>query len=1026
MEITKLSVNIGGDIKDLQAALRQAKKELQDFGKEGKKSGDDTDKGLTKAAEAATRTAHTLKVVGGMAENAGRALTLGVTAPLLAVGAGALKISMDYEQSMNVLQAASKATAGQMGQVDALARQLGNDLTLPSTSAKDAAEAMLAMSKMGIKLQDAMAGAKGVLQMSAAAQISNAEAADITAKALNAFHLQGSQAVRVADLLAASSKSGAGTIIQMAEALQQSSASFAMAKVPINDAVTAIAMMGRAGIQGSDAGTSLKTMLARLTPETDKAAKALQAVGVNAYDAKGAMLPLREIVGQFQAGLAGLSQQQRTAALQTIFGSDAIRAANVVLGEGVTAWDKQRKASTEGGAAAAMAGAQNKGLKGALDGLKSALETAALAAMPYLQRLAEGVRVAAEWVTKLSDLPQPAKDALLALGLLAAAAGPLLLVFGNLASAAGFLIANWAAISTAGAALAAVLTGPVGIAVGVAVAAVAGLALAWKSNWGGIREATGAALAWIKSNMGQTWATVRGDFAAAWGALKIVVVAVFDVLKRLFAGTGQDLAAIFRGAWMVIAGVVKVATGLIMGILATFVKLFTGDWKGAWESVKQHAKLVWDGILDIVAGAITMLLGALRGAARTLFNLGREAIAGFLSGFRNGTPEAEDAGRRAGQAAVIGARRGLDAHSPSRLFHQLGLDAAHGLANGLAAGRAVVASAAGLLAAAAEKAFGGALPDAREWEALQHLAGPLGAAHLRLAEATAATDAEIVAVRELRKAFADLTPVEREAVDEIVRLNHAAAVTLSLKGLGAGIAAGSAALAESAAGTVDSARASARPSVRMNTDFTSMGNLGGGIASIAGTVSRRQENYDRMAESVRGALDNAFQGFFANVAGDLGGLMKNVVQGNLGGIIGGLKNAAVDFFQSIGNSILNTVTDRLAAMATDWAMQLLLGGATGGGGGLLGKLLGFAGGGDVPVNQPVWVGEHGREIFMTRTPGTIIPNGPAEAMAAGGGRSVVVNQTFNIRTPDAASFRRSQQHIEQDQARALRRSLERG
>ena len=332
--------------------------------------------------------------VGTALQNFGsKATAFGQSLLPISVGAGivagsALRMAADYEQSMNILQATSGATAAEMAALDAKALELGADITLPGTSAKDAAEAMLELSKAGLSVTDVMAASQGVLQMSAAAQISNAQAAEITANALNMFGLEGSQATMVADLLAAGANKSSAGVTDMADALKMSGAVAAMAGMPIQDVTTAIALMANQGIKGSDAGTSFKQMLLSLQAPSGTAAALMQSIGIRVYDASGAMLPMPSIIGQFQGALGGMTQEQRNAALATIFGSDAVRAANILLMDGTGAWTEMSAAVTAGGEAANLAAAQNAGLKGAVDGLKSALETAALSgARPLLEIL---------------------------------------------------------------------------------------------------------------------------------------------------------------------------------------------------------------------------------------------------------------------------------------------------------------------------------------------------------------------------------------------------------------------------------------------------------------------------------------------------------------------------------------------------------------------------------------------------------------------------------------------------------------
>ena len=696
MDVARLIVRVGANITELERGLSDASRRVREF------AGQRVDMG---------ELGRSLQRLGQGAREAGQRLALGVTAPLMGLGAAAVKIAADFEQTMDILQATSGATAEQMGKLDQLARELGSDLTLPGTSAKDAAEAMLELSKGGLTLADTMAATKGVLQMSAAAQVSNARAAEITVNALSAFRLAGSEATRVADLLAAAANSSSAEIAHIADGLQMSASVFAMAGVPIEDLVNALSLMANAGIKGSDAGTSLKQMLLSLQAPTDKAAKLMAAIGVSIYDAQGKMLPLRSIIEQFTQALGGMSQQQQAAALSAIFGSDAIRAANVVLAEGTAAWDKQMAAVTEAGVAAELAGAQNKGLKGALDALQSSLETVALSLTPYLDRLSEWVRSLAEVTEKLSELSPATRDALLALGLVAAAAGPVLMAFGGLTQGIGGLIAAWPAVAAGAKMVATVLTGPLGLAIAAAVAAVIGLAVAWKQNWGGIRDVVGATVEWMRSHLQQTWRQIEGPARQLWFNLKVIVAAGADILRRLFRGCGDDLALILRGAFHIIQGVVKVAVGVVTGIINTAMALLTGDWKVAWESVKRAVKLAWDGIVDVVTGAIQVVIGIIRGFGRTLYNLGREAWHGFLSGFRQGAPEAEKAGRELGKAAHRGAKAALEAHSPSRAMRRLGKAAGAGLKAGLDESGSLASAAGRILAARSVEAAKGRLKE---------------------------------------------------------------------------------------------------------------------------------------------------------------------------------------------------------------------------------------------------------------------------------------------------------------------------
>lgn len=406
LAVDKLTASIARDEKELASLKAQ---ETAAAGSSAKLAGE-----LDHAGQASSRMGQVmtgaLRQIGTIAVNAfGSALqAVGSFISSSISGAG------DYEQAMNVLQSTTSATDAEMQAVKDTAKALGADLTLPATSAASAGDAMLYLTQQGLSLNDAMAAAKGTLQLAAAGMIDEKVAAETTATALNQFNLAGSDATRVADLLAASVSASGSSVAQTGQAVQQAGTSFASAHVPLEDFVTLVNEMSKAGIKGSDAGTSLKTMMQRLEAPTAKAAHEMESLGIHVYDAQGAMLPMRDIIGQFSGALSGLTQKERDQAIVTIFGSDAQRAANIVLAGGTAAYDKMRAAVTRSGAAQDLAAAQMKGLKGATAGLQSQLETLALEGLePLLPIMSGAITEAAKFAGSFVGQVGPAvRDAI--------------------------------------------------------------------------------------------------------------------------------------------------------------------------------------------------------------------------------------------------------------------------------------------------------------------------------------------------------------------------------------------------------------------------------------------------------------------------------------------------------------------------------------------------------------------------------------------------------------------------------------
>ena len=319
----------------------------------------------------ALATALSFLKVRGATLAANQQFLLGAAA--VAVFAKSVALAADLEQNLNVFKETAGATADEMERVGAAARQLGADVTLPSVSAGDAAEAMTGLAKAGLSVQESISGARGVLQLATAAQISNADATELAASALNSFGLSGGQAVHVADLLTGSANATQGSITDIGIALQQSSAVARQANLSLEDTVALLSLLAKNGIRGSDAGTSLRTAILRLIAPTKQAQKILDQLGITVQDVEGNFRP--EVFDEFARANARFSDRQAATNARIVFGQDAIRAFSIAAREGVVGLDSMRAKTDDFGAAQRLAEARTTGLSGAVNGLVSNLET---------------------------------------------------------------------------------------------------------------------------------------------------------------------------------------------------------------------------------------------------------------------------------------------------------------------------------------------------------------------------------------------------------------------------------------------------------------------------------------------------------------------------------------------------------------------------------------------------------------------------------------------------------------------------
>jgi TP901 family phage tail tape measure protein len=285
----------------------------------------------------------------------------------------AAKRFADFDQSMSAVKANSGATGKELEGLRSLAVKLGADSQF---SAKEAADGINEMAKAGVSAQEIMGGGlKGALDLAAAGQIGVADAAETAATAMTQFKLKGTSVPHIADLLANAANKAQGGVGDMAQALKQAGLVASSTGLSIEETTAGLTAFASAGLIGSDAGTSFKTMLQRLSAPSGEAAAQMKTLGISAYDAQGNFVGLANLAGQLQAGMRDLTPEQRNAAQAIIFGNDAIRAANVLYDQGTAGINKWTDAVSEQGAAAKQAAALTDNLKGDLERLGGALDS---------------------------------------------------------------------------------------------------------------------------------------------------------------------------------------------------------------------------------------------------------------------------------------------------------------------------------------------------------------------------------------------------------------------------------------------------------------------------------------------------------------------------------------------------------------------------------------------------------------------------------------------------------------------------
>ena len=392
-----------------------------------------------KADSKVTRLGDSMVSSGKKMQSAGRTMTVGLTLPLVGAGYLAVKTAATFERSMAQVQVAGEVGGKGMKTLERLALKMGAETVF---SANDASEAMLELVKSGITPADVKAGAlASTMSLAATESMELGRTAEIVGAAMNTFNLKADESQRIADALAGGAIASAASVEGLAMSLSQGGQSASMYGLSIEETVGALAAFAQNGIQASDAGTSFKTFMMRLNPVQKKQKELMEELNLTFFNQSGELVNLVQVSSRLREALSGMSQQQRNAALQTLFGSDAQRAANIVFKEGPKGLKEYIAATKERGTAEKMANAQMEGMPGAIERMKGSLETAALVAGKAMAPAIEDVAGVIEGLANAFSMLPPEMQTTVIVGLaVVAALGPMVYILGAIVKNGGYVV----------------------------------------------------------------------------------------------------------------------------------------------------------------------------------------------------------------------------------------------------------------------------------------------------------------------------------------------------------------------------------------------------------------------------------------------------------------------------------------------------------------------------------------------------------------------------------------------------------
>lgn len=461
---------------------------------------------------------------GKSMEKIGKALSLKVTLPLVALGGAATKLNMDFDDSMRKVMATTNASAADFDKLKEKAKEMGAQTRY---SASESAEAMNYMALAGWKTEQIIAGIPSVLNLAAASGEDLAMVSDIVTDGLTAFGKSAEYSNRFTDILAATAANANTNIGMLGEAFKYIGPAAGALGFSVEDTAQALGLMANAGIKASQGGTALRTIISGLVNPTSQSQKAMDALGISVANADGTIKPLGEIMDVLRDRFAALTPEQQAVYAGMIAGREGMSGLLTIVNAAEEDFTKLGSAlENADGTAQRMSEQMEGGLGGAMRSLRSATEGLMIEfgeiLAPVMMKVAEVTQSVVRWFSGLSDTT---KTVMVVIGGLAAAVGPLL-------TGIGFMATTVLPMVTMGFKALAVVMSPLTLKIAAITAAVGILALSVKGIY-------------------DSWSTISAFFQRMWTNVKLLFIeGVASALKSFNKFTsiiGLDFSETVKG-----------------------------------------------------------------------------------------------------------------------------------------------------------------------------------------------------------------------------------------------------------------------------------------------------------------------------------------------------------------------------------------------------------------------------------------------------------------------------------------------
>ena len=572
------------------------------------------ERGLKSAKGMATGTSQDItKSVANMKKGA-LVATGAIAAGLTAFGVSSVKAGMEFDTSMSQVAATMGKTntdlQQEVGDVDLAwghfsgnlreyAEEMGKHTAF---SATEAADALNYMALAGYDAQKSMQMLPNVLNLAAAGSMDLATASDMVTDASSALGLSTEETTQLVDQMAMASSKSNTSVAQLGDAMLTVGGTAKQLKGGTTELSTALGILADNGIKGSEGGTILRNAILSLTAPTGKAQKELDALGVSVFDSEGNMRSMNDIMGDLSASMADMTGDERAEAMSKIFNKRDLKGIEALLAGAGDRWNELSGYIDDAqGSAQKMADTQLDNLQGDITLLKSAWEGLQISVSdkvtPALRDLVQALTWAIDHASTL---------------------GPIILGVATAFSVFAVAINIGNIIKTVTTSMAALNAVLVANPIGIVVALIAGLVVAftalWKNNevfrnkvieiWNTVKDTFITVFTAIKSAASTIWNGIKDNIIKPIKNAYTTVASIMTSMREKASSIWSGIKSVATQAWTAVKNAMLSPIRSAQSIASSIWNRLRSSASSAFNSIRSTAASVWNGIKNAITRPI--------------------------------------------------------------------------------------------------------------------------------------------------------------------------------------------------------------------------------------------------------------------------------------------------------------------------------------------------------------------------------------------------------------------------------------